>query len=200
MNLNSLYMSEENQTPLITCIIPSQQWSMVVAVSCSGGVFQRQGLRKWWEKMESWMQLNTEISLIKTWFRALRTLDWAESSHFNMTITLRPQPRLCRSGLGTTLWMSSTGPARAETWNQSDIFGETCKWLSTDGPQSTWQSLRLSKLSDVIKFLNYTAKSKTVTRLKQLILYYFLKLLYCILYRITIIQNNIYVLLVFVVL
>ncbi len=39
MNLNSLFMSEGNQAPLITCIIPSQQWSMVVAISCSGVFF-----------------------------------------------------------------------------------------------------------------------------------------------------------------
>ncbi len=145
MNLNSLFMSEENQAPLITCIIPSQQWSMVAAASCSRGVFQRQGLGKWSEKTESWMQLNTEISLMKTWFRAFRTSDWAESSPSNMTITLRTQPRQCRRGLGTTLWTSSSGPARAGTWNQSDIFWEAYKWLSTDGPQPTWQSLRWSK-------------------------------------------------------
>ncbi len=82
---------------------------------------------------------------MKTWFRALRTSDWAESSPSNMTITLRTQPRQCRSGLGMTLWTSSSGPARAGTRRQSGIFGETCKWLSTDGPQPTWQSLRWSK-------------------------------------------------------
>ncbi len=38
MNLNSLFMSEGNQAPLITCIKPSQRWSMVAAASCSGGV------------------------------------------------------------------------------------------------------------------------------------------------------------------
>ncbi len=145
MNLNSLFMSEGNQAPLITCIIPSHLWSTVAAASYSVGVFQRQGLGKRSEKTESWMQLNTEISLMKTWFRALGVSDWAESSPSNMTITLRAQPRQCRSGLGTTLWTSSSGPARAGTWNQSDIFGETYKWLSTDGPQPTWQSLRWSK-------------------------------------------------------
>ncbi len=36
MNLNSLFMSEGNQAPLITYIIPSQRWSMVEAASCSG--------------------------------------------------------------------------------------------------------------------------------------------------------------------
>ncbi len=158
MNLNSLFMSEGNQAPLITCIIPSQLWSMVAAASCIGGVFQRQGLGKWSEKMESWMQPNTEISLMKTWFRALRTSDWAESSPSNMTIT-----RQCRRGLGTTLWTSSSGPARAGTWNQSDIFGETYKWLSNDGPQPTWDDLkrRMAKKqtnADVQILLHHTQK------------------------------------------
>ncbi len=39
MNLNSLFMSEGNQAPLITCIISSQRWSMVAAASCSGVFF-----------------------------------------------------------------------------------------------------------------------------------------------------------------
>ncbi len=43
MNLNSLIMSEGNQAPLITCMIPSQQWSMVVAASRRGGVFTAAG-------------------------------------------------------------------------------------------------------------------------------------------------------------
>ncbi len=63
---NSLFVSEGNQAPLITCKIPFQRWSMVAAASCSGGVFQRQGVGKWSEKTETWMQLNTEISLMKT--------------------------------------------------------------------------------------------------------------------------------------
>ncbi len=91
------------------------------------------------------MQLNTDI-LNENLVQSAQTLrPQAESSPSNMTITLRTQPRQCRSGLWTTLWTSSSGPARAGTWNQSDIFGETYKWLSTDGPQTTWQSLRWSK-------------------------------------------------------
>ena len=58
------------------------------------------------------------------------------------TMTLSTQPRQRRSGLGTTLWMSLSGPARALTWTQSNISGETWKWLSTHGPHPTWQSLR----------------------------------------------------------
>ncbi len=116
MNLNSLFLSKGNQALLITCTIPSQRWSMVAAASYSGGVFQWQGLGKWSEKKESWMQLNTEIFLMKTWLRALTTSDGVESSPSNKTITLRTQPRQCRRGLETTLWTSSSG-----TWNQSDI-------------------------------------------------------------------------------
>ncbi len=100
---------------------------MVAAASHSGGVFQRQVLGKWSEKTESWMQLNTERSIMKTWFRALRILRLGWKFTFQHDNHLRTQPRQCRSGLGTTLWTSSSGPARAGTWNQSDIFGETYK-------------------------------------------------------------------------
>ncbi len=65
MNLNYLFMSDGNQALLIiTCIIPSQRWSMAAAASCIMGVFQQQGLVKCSEKAENWMQLNTEISLM----------------------------------------------------------------------------------------------------------------------------------------
>ncbi len=91
------------------------------------GVFQQQGLGKWSEKTESWMQLNTEISFVKTWFRVLRTSDWAESAPANMTIPL------CSTHTAKTMqeWLRDDSmnvlewPCRAETWNQSDIFGET---------------------------------------------------------------------------
>ncbi len=53
----------------------------------------------------------------------------------------------CRSGAfqfncfytltGVNLWQIQL--------NQSDMFGETYKWLSTDGPQTTWKNLRWSK-------------------------------------------------------
>ena len=134
-------MSGGNQAPLITCPIPSQQWNMVVAASCCGGVFQRQGLGDWSGLRESWTEQSTEISLMKTWSRVLRTSDWAKGSPSNRTMTLSTQPRQCRSGLGTTLWMSLSGPARALTWTQSNISGETWKCAPT-GPHPTWQSLR----------------------------------------------------------
>ncbi len=161
-------MSEGNQAPLITCIIPSQRWSMVVAASCSGGVFSGgtgEVIREDGKlNADKYRDIHNE-----TWFRALRTSDRAESSPSNMTITLRTQSRQCRSGLGTILWTPSSGPARAGTWSQSDIFGETYKWLSTDGPQPTWQSLRWSKEkkgkktkqkknADVQRLLHHTPK------------------------------------------
>ncbi len=110
-----------------------------------------------WEKLAEWqtsLRHSTNLGLMAKWpkssFSSVKIHEtligiYHWSSPSNMTITRRPQPRQCRSGLGTTLWTSSSGPARAGTWNQSDIFGETYKWLSTDGPQPTWQSLRWSK-------------------------------------------------------
>ena len=50
-----------------------------------------------------------QISLLKTWSRALKTLDWADDSPSNRTVTLSTQPRQCRSDLGTDL----SGPAKA---------------------------------------------------------------------------------------
>ncbi len=109
------------------------------------GVFQRQGLGKWSEKTESWMQLNTEISLMKTWFRALRTSDRAESSPSNMTITLRTQPRQCRSGLGTILWTSSSGqPELGLGTNQTSLEKPIngCPPMVSSQPDRAWDDLK----------------------------------------------------------
>ena len=58
------------------------------------------------------------------------------------TMTLNTQPGQYRSGFGTTVWMSYSGPARVLTQTHSNISGETWKWLSTDAPHPTWHSLR----------------------------------------------------------
>ena len=58
----------------------------MVAASCCGGVFQQQGLGAWSVLRESWMEQNPEISLMKTWSRALRISDWAEGSPSNKTM------------------------------------------------------------------------------------------------------------------
>ncbi len=71
-------MCGENQALLITCPIQSQQWSMVVAASCCGGVFQLQGQDDWLQSRERWMRPSTGISWLKTFSRVLGTSDWAE--------------------------------------------------------------------------------------------------------------------------
>ncbi len=84
-------MCGENQALLITCPIQSQQWSMVVAASCCGGVFQLQGQDDWLQSRERWMRPSTGISWTKTFFRVLRTSDWAEGLPSNKTMTLSTQ-------------------------------------------------------------------------------------------------------------
>ena len=56
-------MSGGNQAPLITCPIPSQRWSMVVAASCCGNVFQQQWVGDWSGLRESWTAEYKMISL-----------------------------------------------------------------------------------------------------------------------------------------
>ena len=108
-----------------------------------------------------------EISLMKTWSRALRTSDWAEGSPSNRTMTLSTRPRQRRSALGKTLWMSLSGPARALTWTQSNIFGETWKWLSTDSPHPTWQSNgRKIPKPRCAKLVSYPRRLKSVIAAK----------------------------------
>ena len=58
---------------------------------------------------------------MKTCSRALRTSDWGEGSLSNRTMTLSTQPckgRSCRSGFGTSLWISLSVSTRARTWTQ----------------------------------------------------------------------------------
>ena len=61
---------------------------------------------------------------MQTCSRALRTSDWGEGSPSNRTTTLSTQTRQRRSGFGTSLWMSLSGPAWAQTWTQSNISGD----------------------------------------------------------------------------
>ncbi len=71
--------------------IQSQQWSMVVAASCCGGVFQLQGQDDWLQSRERWMRPSTGISWTKTFSRVLRTSDWAEGLPSNKIMTLSTQ-------------------------------------------------------------------------------------------------------------
>ena len=112
---------------------------MVVAASCSGDVFQRQGLGDHRGKVE---RSKVQRSLMKTCSRALRTSDWGEASPSSRTTTLSTHPRQRRSSIGKSLWMSLSGPARAWTWTWSNICGKTWKYLCSDAPHPTWLSLR----------------------------------------------------------
>ncbi len=64
--------------------------------------------------------------------------------------------RQCLNGLWTPLWLSLSGPARAWTWTQSNISGETGKWPSTDSPHPTGHSLRKYPNVDVQSLLHHT--------------------------------------------
>ena len=78
---------------------------------------------------------------MKTCSRALRISDWDNGSLSNSTMTLSTQPRQHRIGVRTNLWMSLSGPARTRTWTRSNISGETWKYLYSDAPHPTWQSV-----------------------------------------------------------
>ena len=65
--------------------------------------FQQQGQGDCSGLRESWTEKSTDMSLMKTWSRALRTSDWAKASTSYRVMTLSAQPRQCRTGLGTTL-------------------------------------------------------------------------------------------------
>ena len=95
-------MSGEHQALLITCLIPSLQWSMVVAASCYGGASQRLGQGAWSEMRDS---CSPEIP----WYRKpAPECTWpqigSDGSPFStLTITR-----------GTSLWLSLSGPAKAQ--------------------------------------------------------------------------------------
>ncbi len=91
----------------------------VPTVKHGGGNIMRQSLEDWSGLRESWTEQSTEISLLKTWSRALRISDWAKGSPSNRTMTLSTQAKQRRSDLGTTLWMSLNCQAGAPTWTQS---------------------------------------------------------------------------------
>ena len=59
----------------------------------------------------------------------------------NRTITLSTQPRQC--GLGTTLWMSLSGSARALTGTQTNISRENWNaWKDPIQPDRAWEDLQ----------------------------------------------------------
>ena len=122
-----------------------------VAASCFRGAFQWQGLGNWLELRESRTGQITEISVMKTWPAVLRTWDLAEGSPSNRTVTLNTQPRQCSSDLGTPLWMSVSGPARALTWTTSKSSG--VKWNLTELERNCseeWQKIPKSRCAKFV--------------------------------------------------
>ena len=105
---------------------------MVVAASGCGGVFQRQGLGDW-----SGCILNENLVQSAQDLRLSRRFTFQQDNNQKHTAK-----RQCRSGLGTTFWMSLSVP----TWTQSNVSGETWKWLSTDGSHPSWQPERIYKI------------------------------------------------------
>ena len=75
---------------------------------------------------------------MKSWALWSRFWDWCDGSPSKRT-TRNTQPRQRRSGFRTSLWMSLSGPASAQTWTRSNISGET---MCSNAPHPTWQSLR----------------------------------------------------------
>ena len=92
-------MSGANPTPLITLTTPSPQWSVVVAASCYGDVFHRQGLGNWSELMEWWTALNTGKFLRETCFSLPEIWDWDGGSPSSRTMTLSIVLKQHSSGL-----------------------------------------------------------------------------------------------------
>ncbi len=138
-------MCRENQALLITCPIQSQQWSMVVASSCCGGVFQLQGQDDWLQSRERWMRPSTGISWTKTFSRVLRTSDWAEGLPSNKTMTLSTQLKWRRSGFTTTpfcSWMAQPEPWLKPNWASLERPKNGCPPTFNIQPDRTGEDLQ----------------------------------------------------------
>lgn len=73
-------------------------------------------------------------------------------------LTLSSQPRKCKGGVGTTLWMSSSGPARAPTWPWSNISGDTLPMIPIR-PDRSWEDLQI-KIAENRQIKPYACKTK----------------------------------------
>ncbi len=138
-------MCGENQALLITCPIQSQQWSMVVAASCCGGVFQLQGQDDWLQSRERWMRPSTGISWTKTFSRVLRTSDWAEGLPSNKTMTLSTQLNnegVASQQLRDCSWMAQPEPWLKPNWASLERPKNGCPPTFTIQPDRTGEDLQ----------------------------------------------------------
>ncbi len=138
-------MCGENQALLITCPIQSQQWSMVVAASCCGGVFQLQGQDDWLQSRERWMRPSTGISWTKTFSRVLRTSDWAEGLPSNKTMTLSTQ--LNNEGVASQQLRDCSWMAQPEPWLKPN-------WASLERPKMAVHQRLPSNLTELERICN----------------------------------------------
>ena len=80
-----------------------------------------------WGKDER-SKVQRDLYFVRTWLGQRFTFQQDNGpKHTAKTTPLSTQPRQRRSGFGTSLWMSLSGPARARTWTRSNISGETLK-------------------------------------------------------------------------
>ncbi len=139
-------MYGENQALLITCPIQSQQWSMVVAASCCGGVFQLQGQDDWLQSRERWMRPSTGISWTKTFSRVLRTSDWAEGLPFQQDNDPKHTAKITKEWLHnnsvTVLEWPSHEPWLKPNWASLERPKNGCPPTFTIQPDRTGEDLQ----------------------------------------------------------
>jgi hypothetical protein len=114
------------------------RWQHHAAGMCSSG--------RDWETSQGRGKSEQSKVLRDPWWkhcsRALKVSDWGEGSPSNRTMTLSTKPRQHRSGLGTNLWMSLSGPDRAWTWTSLERPGNGYTAMLPIQPGRTWEHLQ----------------------------------------------------------
>lgn len=157
-----------------SCSIPSQMWSMAVVVSCCEGVFQWQGPG---ELVRVEGNLNAALYrdiLYDVMFQSAQ--DFRLGWRFTFQQDNQPKHQ-CKSGLGTTLWTFSSGPARAWTSTQANISRDLKMAVHRQSPSNLtelekicreeWQKIHKSPKNYLKHFstsLQHTKMCPTVSR------------------------------------